>query len=178
MGSGVMSMNSPITADAVAVAVADAVADSRGRSERHCSWCGERFHARRRDAHLCSPQCRTAASRYATLRAALALRAIEVCCASCGGALAASAPGRQRIYCSDSCRQRQYRQRKAEGSAFHSATSTERTIRSLRVCAGPSCAIVITSVGRPGRPREYCSSRCRSAQHRATSASRNASNSS
>ena len=139
-----------------------------GGYERICQWCGEAFRASRRDAVLCSAKCRTGASRYVALRDAVAATAAASRCIVCGDALGdARASTRS---CGEVCRQRVARHRRADDGALAGAAPSRR----VRVCAGPSCSTVFTIASRSGRPRVYCSARCRVARHRADGVMRGA----
>ena len=138
-----------------------------GTYERTCRWCGGVFRASRRDAQLCSAKCRSGASRHDALQADAAARAAESRCTACGGALGDARHGAR--FCSDLCRQRVSRLHRSEKDPL------EVSVRGVRVCAGPSCSIVFAIASRAGRPRVYCSTRCRVARHRADAPKREAS---
>jgi predicted nucleic acid-binding Zn ribbon protein len=139
-----------------------------GGYERICQWCGEAFRASRRDAVLCSAKCRTDASRYDALRDAVAATAAASRCIVCGDALGDARASTR--FCGEACRQRLTRHRRADDEALAGATPSPR----VRVCAGPSCSTVFTISSRSGRPRVYCSARCRVARHRSDAATREA----
>lgn len=139
-----------------------------GGYERICEWCGAAFRASRRDAVLCSAKCRTGASRYDALRDAVAMTAAASRCTVCGEAISDARPATR--FCGEACRQRVKRLRRFDDEALSGAAPGPR----VRVCAGPSCSTVFTIASRSGRPRVYCSTRCRVARHRADGATRGA----
>jgi endogenous inhibitor of DNA gyrase (YacG/DUF329 family) len=76
-------------------------------------------------------------------------------CWHCGAPRAESYTGRQRKYCSNTCRQAAYRERWATWAAY----VKEHPHRCWR-CNAP------VTLSRTGRPREYCSNACRQADYR------------
>lgn len=140
-----------------------------GAYERTCRWCGEGFRASRRDAQLCSAKCRTSASRHDALQADAASDAAASRCTTCGAMIGDARRGAR--FCTDSCRQRMVRRRRSE----HGWLELTGAGRGFRVCAGPACSTVFVIASRAGRPRVYCSTRCRVARHRADAASNGAS---
>lgn len=139
-----------------------------GGYDRICRWCGEAFRASRRDAVLCSAKCRTGASRDDALRDAVATTAAASRCVVCGEAISDARSATR--FCGEVCRQRATRLRRTDGDALSGTAPGPR----VRVCAGPSCSTVFTLASRSGRPRVYCSTRCRVARHRADGATRGA----
>jgi endogenous inhibitor of DNA gyrase (YacG/DUF329 family) len=142
---------------------------SQGRGGLHprlCSWCGAEFGAARLDAALCSARCRTAVARYAARMLDAASRIATARCQSCGQPLTVQTHGRPRLFCSDACRQRACRRRR-DNPQPHTVENgpSERPAR-VRVCSGPTCTTVFVVTQSTGRPRQYCSTACRSAAAR------------
>jgi endogenous inhibitor of DNA gyrase (YacG/DUF329 family) len=96
-----------------------------------CQGCGKFFMPARRDAKFCSDACRQAAYRrradpdVGTIRrerqrqqhiyATKHDKEKHVTCAVCGRELTVNVAHTNLMYCSNSCKQRAYRQRKAAG---------------------------------------------------------------
>lgn len=135
------------------------VPDAAGLYDRRCSWCGDAFRASRRDAQLCSATCRAGASRDDARLARASVTALSSRCVGCGEAIELKRSSKR--YCTDSCRQRMHRLRRADSGAQGSAVR-------VRACAERSCASTFAVVTRVGRPRRFCSDRCRLANHRAS----------
>lgn len=97
----------------------------RGQLKRYCNVCGEVYYPRRDTGKYCSPKCRCTAYRE---RHKEPVKASEVAikrwrtkmqnvrletCVQCDATFFVNGLSSHRLYCSNSCKQKAYRERKA-----------------------------------------------------------------
>lgn len=118
--------------------------------ETDCVVCGKPLEGRQR--RTCSPRCRKAAQRPAP-----PLRT----CKLCGQPFQPVGPGRRTVCPYDDadeyCQELQ--------DALEDDQAAAQAARLEAVCEGPDCGVPVPYSGR-GRPRRYCSVRCRNRAYR------------